>query len=80
MPHNFIRISATTPNPGLRNPDEMKRICKNHSGVFQSLLFDADTHPEFAYVLVKDGNVDAMLAELGGGEKVFQYFDHGEMK
>ena len=80
MPHNFIRISASTPNPGLRKLDDMKRICKKHSGAFQCLLFDADTHPQSAYVLVKDGNVEAILAELGGGETVFQYFEPGEMK
>ena len=49
----------------------MKRICKKHSGAFQCLLFDADTHPQSAYVLVKDGNVEAILAELGGGERSF---------
>jgi hypothetical protein len=59
LPHNFIRIDASTPNPGLRKPDDMKRICKKHSGAFQCLLFDADTNPQSAYVLVKDGNVGA---------------------
>jgi hypothetical protein len=80
VPHNFIRISASTPNPGLRKPDDVERICKKHNGGFQCLLFDADTQPQFAYVLVKDGNVDAILAELGGGATVFQYFDPSEMK
>ena len=80
MPHNFIRISASTPNPGLRKPDDMKRICNKHGGAFQCLLFDTDTQPQSAYVLVKDGNVNAILTELGGGETVFQYFDLSEIK
>jgi hypothetical protein len=80
VPHNFIRISASTPNPGLRKPDDVKRICKQHKREFQCLLFDADTQPQSAFVLVKDGNVDAILAELGGGQTVFQCFDHSEMK
>jgi hypothetical protein len=80
MPHNFIRIDASTPNPGIRKPDDMKRICRKHKGAFQLLLFDADTNPQSAYVMVKGGNIDAILAELGGGETVFQYFEHGEMR
>jgi hypothetical protein len=80
VPHNFIRISAITPNPGLRDPDHMKRICKKHNGTFQCLLFDAETNPGSAYVLVKNGNVDAILADFGGGETIFQYFDPSEMK
>jgi hypothetical protein len=80
VPHNFIRITATTPNPGLRKPDDAKRICKKHGGTFQCLLFDADTQPQSAYVLVEGGNVDEILAELGGGATVFQYFDASEMK
>jgi hypothetical protein len=80
VPHNFIRISANTPNPGLRKPDDVKRICNKHAGTFQCLLFDADTRPQSAYVLVKDGDVDGILAELGGGATVFQYFDPSEVK
>ena len=66
--------------PGLRKPDDVKRICNKHAGTFQCLLFDADTRPQSAYVLVKDGDVDGILAELGGGATVFQYFDPSEVK
>ena len=79
MPHNFIRITAGTPNPGHRKPDDVKNVCKKHGGTLQCLLFDAHTQPEFAFVLVKNGNVDAIRAELGGGETLFQYFEADEV-
>ena len=79
MPHNFIRISATTPNPGRRQENHVKAVCEEHDGTFGCLLFDRDTNPEFAYVLVKNGKLNKILAALDG-TKVETYFDPGEVK
>jgi hypothetical protein len=89
VPHNFIRISPYTtsptnglekPKPELRKPDDVKAACKQHTGEFECLLFDADTQPQCAYVLFKNGNVHAILDQLGGGDIVGQYFDSTEVK
>jgi hypothetical protein len=89
VPHNFIKTNPYTPNtatglekpkPELRKPDDVRVICKKHTGEFESLLFDAETQPQFAYVLFKEGDVRAIIGELGGGEIVGQYFDSTEVK
>jgi hypothetical protein len=79
VPHNFIRISADTSNPGRRKEKDVKAVCEKHQGTFGCLLFDSDTNPEFAYVLVKNGNLNKILAELDGTQ-VETYFDPGELK
>jgi hypothetical protein len=60
MPHNFIRISAATPNPGRRTRGQVAQACQRHNATLEYLWFDGDT----AYVLVKDGDVDQLAAEL----------------
>jgi hypothetical protein len=79
VPHNFIRISADTPNPGRRRENDVKAICEKHQGTLGCLLFDSDTNPEFAYVLVKNGNLNKILAALDG-TKIETYFDPSELK
>jgi hypothetical protein len=79
VPHNFIRISADTPNPGRRKEKDVKAICEKNQGVFGCLLFDDDTNPEFAYVLVKNGKLDEIVAALGG-TRIETYFDCDELK
>ncbi len=64
MPHNFVKINAMTPNPGLRTRDSVKSICKKHQGQFENLWFDGATDPTYAYVLVKDGDLDGILHDL----------------
>jgi hypothetical protein len=74
VPHNFIRINAETPNPGRRTREEVEPICEKHHGQFEHLWFDDDAHPRFAYVLVKDGDVDGLLQDLHG-QQVIRLFD-----
>ena len=89
MPHNFIRIDPYTPIPATdqekpkperRRPEKVGPACKKHGGDFECLLFDADTNPQSAFVQFKNGDVDAILKELGGGQRIYQYFDSDEMK
>ena len=61
-------------------PDDVKAACRNHGGDFEWLLFDNDTQPQSAFVQFKNGDVEAILDTLGGGVKVYRYFDFDEMK
>ena len=70
MPHNFIRVSADTPNPGRRKKHDVAAVCAKHHGEFVHLWFDDQDSPTYAYVLVKDGDVDGMMTDLGGQELI----------
>lgn len=91
MPHNFIRIDPYTAIPAdgttlekpkgkRRTPGNVEPHCKKHGGAYELLLFDADTNPQSAFVQFKDGDVAAILNDLGGGQRIYQYFDSDEMK
>jgi hypothetical protein len=70
MPHNWIRTSPTTPNPGLRRRGDVAAVCARHHGQFLHLWFDNEDNPTAAYVLVKDGDVDGMMTDLQGEELI----------
>ena len=70
MPHNFIKINATTPNPGRRKRDDVERIVVEEGGVLDNLWFDDKDAPNHAYVLVKDGDIDGMIAKLNGHQVI----------
>ena len=70
MPHNFLKITAVSPNPGRRHRANVEPICRKHHGQFEYLWFDDDQNPTYAYVLVKDGDVDGMMQDLHGQEVI----------
>ena len=70
MPHNFIRTSAKTPNPGRRQSADVEAICARHHGKFEYLWFDDPNSPTYAYVLVDGGDVDGMMADLPGQQLI----------
>jgi hypothetical protein len=70
VPHNFVKINAMTPNPGLRTRAKVKAACKKHNGIFENLWFDDLKNPMYAYVLFKDGNLEAILDDLHGLEVI----------
>ena len=70
MPHNFVKINAMSPNPGLRTRENVEPICKNHQGEFENLWYDGAKNPTYAYVLVKDGDLDGILRDLHGLEVI----------
>jgi hypothetical protein len=74
VPHNFIKIDAVTPNPGLRTQADVAKICKKNDGKFKDLWFDDEDNPTFAYVLVENGKLDGILKGLHGHE-VIRLFD-----
>jgi hypothetical protein len=70
VPHNFIRIQANTPNPGRWTRDHVKQVCDKHHGKFEYLWFDDQDNPTTGYVLVKDGDVDGLVADLKAHEVI----------
>lgn len=70
MPHNFIRISVDTPNPGRRRRRDVEAVCAKHRGSFEYLWFDDAESPTSAYVLVEDGDIDAIARELHGQQVI----------
>jgi hypothetical protein len=70
MPHNFIRVTADTPNPGRRRRQDVDTVCTKHGGHLEYLWFDHDTTPSHAYLLVRDGNVDEIRRELDADQAI----------
>ncbi len=70
MPHNFVKITAKTPNPGLRTRAKVKAACKKHKVTFENLWFDDVKNPTYAYVLFEGGDLEGILAELHGLEVI----------
>jgi hypothetical protein len=70
VPHNFIKINATTPNPGRRRREDVEQIVTEEGGVLDNLWFDDKQTPAHAYVLVKDGDIDGMIAKLNGHQVI----------
>jgi hypothetical protein len=70
VPHNFVKINAMTPNPGLRTRASVKSICEKNKGIFENLWFDDIKNPTYAYVLFKNGKLDKILDELHGLEVI----------
>lgn len=64
MPHNFVKINVTSPNPGRRTRANVDPICRKHHATLEYLWFDDDEDPTFAYVLVKDGDIDGIMQDL----------------
>lgn len=73
MPHNFMKISPDTPNPGRRTRASVKEICEKHHGTFEYLWFDEPDSPNEAYVLVKDGDLDGIVRDLQAREVITLY-------
>jgi hypothetical protein len=70
VPHNFIKMQPTTPNPGRWTKDRVKQICDKHQGKLEYLWFDDKDNPTVGYALVKDGNAQGMAAELKAHEVI----------
>jgi hypothetical protein len=72
MPHNFIRISAETPNPGRRKRGDVEATCRQKGGHLHYLWFDDADHPTAAYVLVEaeDKDVDGIVQALHGEQVI----------
>lgn len=70
MPHNFIRVSADTPNPGRRRKADVDAVCAEHGGRLEYLWFDHESSPSYAYLLVKDGDAEKIAGKLQGDQAI----------
>jgi hypothetical protein len=78
VPHNFIKINATTPNPGRRTRDDVEKVVTGHHGEMDGFWFDDKHQPHSCWVLVRGGDVDGMMADLGG-HQMMQLWLEGEV-
>lgn len=64
MPHNFFSLPAVTPNPGRVTRGRVHQVCSGHGGKLEGFWLDSPDSPATAYVLVRDGDADAIRADL----------------
>ena len=64
MPHFFITLEASTPNPGPRKRSHVEEACGRHRGKLEHFWHDDPANPKTAYLLVENGDVDALSKEL----------------
>jgi hypothetical protein len=70
VPHNFIKINATTPNPGLRRREDVEEIVRRHHGELVDLWFDDRKNPAHSWVMIANGDVDGMMNDLHGHQLI----------
>jgi hypothetical protein len=68
MPHFFIKIFPTSPNPGRWTRAGIVEVCSRHHGTVEHFWHDDPANPGTAYVLVQNGDPDAMAADLHAHE------------
>ena len=78
MPHNFIKINSSTPNPGRRTRADVEKVVTEHHGELDGFWFDDRNDPRSAWVLVRGGDVDGMMADLHG-HQLIQLWLEGEL-
>jgi hypothetical protein len=70
MPHYFIKLSATTPNPAPLKRERVAEACQRHNGKLEYYWHDDPVNPVVGYVLVEEGDIDGLSAELAAHEVV----------
>jgi len=79
VPHNFIKINATTPNPGRRTREDVEQVVREHHGELEGFWFDDKRQPHSSWVLVRGGDVDGMMADLQGHQMLRLWLE-GELE
>jgi hypothetical protein len=64
MPHFFITMGVSSPNPGRRTRSHVEEVCGRHRGKLEHFWHDDPANPNTAYLLVENGDVDALSKEL----------------
>ena len=75
MPHNFIRIQSTTPNPGPWKHGRLEALCRHHKCTLEHAWAKQGGESAVRYVLVRYGdtpesNIEGLIAELQPEEVV----------
>lgn len=70
MPHYFIKLNATTPNPGPLKRDRVAEVCRRHNAKLEHYWHDDPADPVVGYVLVEEGDINELSAELAAHEVV----------
>jgi hypothetical protein len=64
MPHFFIQVSPSTPNPGPLKRTRVEEVCKKHNAKLEHYWHDDPENPTVGYILVEEGNLDGLRADL----------------
>ena len=64
MPHFFIKVPPTSPNPGPWTRARVQEVCSRHDGTLEHFWHDDPANPGAAYVLVQNGDPKGMAADL----------------
>ncbi len=64
MPHYFIKLSPTTPNPGPLTRDHVAEVCRRHNARLEHYWHDDPVNPSVGYILVEEGDIDGLSAEV----------------
>jgi hypothetical protein len=68
MPHYFIKLSPTTPNPGPLTRDHVAEVCRRHNAMLEHYWHDDPVNPAVGYILVEEGDIDGLSAEVAAHE------------
>jgi hypothetical protein len=64
MPHFFITMGVSSPNPGRWTRAQVEEVCGQHHGKLENFWHDDRANPTTAYLLVENGDLDALSEEL----------------
>ena len=70
MPHFFIALDPSSPNPGRRTRAHVEEICGRHGGKVEHFWHDDPANPTTAYLLVESGNSEGLSKDLQAREIV----------
>jgi hypothetical protein len=77
MPHNFIKLPPTTPNPGPWTREKLEGLCTKHGCRLEHAWSERHGESAHRYVLVEyggpAGNMKGLHDELGAEEVVELY-------
>jgi hypothetical protein len=64
MPHSFIQVSPTSPNPGRLMRTRVEEVCSRHNAKLEHFWHDDPANPSVGYILVEGGDIDGLSADL----------------
>jgi hypothetical protein len=64
MPHMFIQVSPSSPNPGRLKRTHVEEICNRHKAKLEHYWHDDPANPTVGYILVEGGDINGLSADL----------------
>ena len=70
MPHFFIKVSPSSPNPGRLVRSRVEAVCRRHNAKLEHYWHDDPANPSVGYILVEEGDLAGLSADLDVHEVV----------